>query len=70
MVLRATAPVEHQKHLSRAKAEPAAKQHRESAEKLTRAVEITAERSHEVALAGEELATAARGATDGIKVTK
>jgi methyl-accepting chemotaxis protein len=42
-----------------AKAEPAAKQHRASAEKVAQYVELTAEKTRAVALAGDELAAAA-----------
>jgi methyl-accepting chemotaxis protein len=52
-----------------AKAEPAAKQHRASAEKVAQAVELTAQISQAVAFAGDELAEAA-AARSGISATK
>jgi methyl-accepting chemotaxis protein len=52
-----------------AKAEPAAKQHRASAEKVAQAVELTAQKSQAVAFAGDELAAAA-AARSGISATK
>jgi methyl-accepting chemotaxis protein-2 (aspartate sensor receptor) len=47
-----------------AKAEPAAKQHQASADKVAQAVELAAQRSRAVALAGDELAAAAAARID------
>jgi methyl-accepting chemotaxis protein len=52
-----------------AKAEPAAKQHRASAEKVAQYVELTAQKAQAVALAGDELAAAAAART-GLGATK
>lgn len=55
-----------------AKAEPAAKQQRANAEKVSQAVEFTAQKTREVALAGDELAAAAaaRRGPGGAKVAE
>jgi methyl-accepting chemotaxis protein len=52
-----------------AKAEPAAKLHRANAEKVALAVELVAQKTHAVALAGDELAAAA-AARSGLGGTK